>query len=59
MEPSERMANVEANLRDMRDTLARLEIKLERFATKADLFDAVNAQTLKLLIVVCSVGTAL
>jgi tetrahydromethanopterin S-methyltransferase subunit B len=59
MELNERVSNLETDVRDVRDRLARVESKLDTFATKADLFDALNAQTWRFVTFVCGFGTAL
>ena len=59
MDLSERVSNLEADVRDVRDRLTRVESKLDTFATKADLFEALNAQTWRLVTIVCGFGTAL
>ena len=70
MELIERVAHLETDMREVRDRLARVEIKLDAFATKADLsaaesklattiYQSINAQTWKLVTFVCSFGTVL
>lgn len=59
MELIERVSHLEIDMRDVRDRLAKIESKLESFATKSDLYQAINNQTWKLVTFVCGFGTAL
>lgn len=63
MELVERVAHLEDDMRDVRERLVKIEGKMdhfaEAFATKADLHQAINAQTWKLVTFVCGFGTAL
>ena len=63
MELLERVANLEVDMRDVRDRLIKIETKMDQFvdifATKADLYEAINSQTWKLVTVVCGFGAAL
>lgn len=50
MELLERVANLEADMRDVRDLVVKIEIKInidhfvDIFATKDDLYEAINSQ---------------
>jgi hypothetical protein len=55
----ERVDGLDADMRDVRDRLVRVESKLDTFATKADLHHEINSQTWKLVTFVCGFGTAL
>jgi hypothetical protein len=63
MELLERVANLETDMRDVRDRLVKIESKMDSFAgafaSKADLYEAINGQTWKLVTFVCGFGTAL
>ena len=59
MELIERVSQLETDVRDVRDRLVSVETKLDTFATKADLFEALGAQTWRLVTFVCGFGTAL
>jgi hypothetical protein len=59
MELIERVANLENDMRDVRDRIVRVEAKLDNFATKADLHEALSTQTCKLVTFVCGFGTTL
>lgn len=54
-----RVKKLEDFAQDTRDRLTRIEAGLGNFATKADLHEAINAQTWKLVTFVCGFGTAL
>lgn len=49
MELVERVANLETNMRDVRDRLLRVEIKLDSFATKEDMHREFNVQTWRIV----------
>lgn len=54
-----RIDALEAANFETRDRLARIETRLDSFATHEDLHKAINAQTWRLVSFVCSFGTAL
>ena len=54
-----RVAKLEGFVTDARDRLVHIETRLDHTATKADLHEAINSQTWKLVTFVCGFGTAL
>ena len=55
----ERVAKLEDFAQDTRDRLARIETKLDTFATKEDLHKVIHDQTWKLIGAAGGIGTAL
>ncbi len=59
MELTERVANLEIDMRDVRDRLLRVETRLDTFATKEDLHKEIGAQTWRIVGAMITFGTLL
>lgn len=59
MELTERVGNLETDMRDVRDRMTRIEVRLDTFSTKEDMHKEFNAQTWRLVTWTTGLGTAL
>lgn len=59
MDLVERVTDLEKDMRDVRDRLARIEVKQNFQATREDLQKEITAQTWRLVTFVCGFGAAL